>query len=78
MQGLGGLPLHLGNVDAFLGHLVKWRKLAQLGDDLDHLVDDVVDFLLRVKATEAEANRGVGQIFADAQSLEDVAGFQRG
>src|SRR5580704_3685837 len=78
MQGLGGLPLHLGDVDAFLGHLVKWRKFAQLGDDLDHLVDDVVDFLLRVKAAEAEADRGVGQIFADAERLEDVAGFKGG
>src|ERR1700730_1202730 len=78
MQGLGGLPLHLGDVDAFLGHLVKWGKLAQLGDDLNHLVDDVVDFLLRVKSTEAETDRGVGQIFADAQSLKDIARFQRG
>src|SRR5208282_6045252 len=78
MQGLGGLPLHLGDVDTFLGHLVKWRKLAQLGDDLDHLFDDIVDFLLRVKATEAEADRSVGQVLSDAQSLEDVARFQRG
>src|SRR4249920_2411118 len=78
MQGLGGLPLHLGDVDAFLGHLVKWRKLAQLGDDLDHLIDDVVDFLLRVKAAEAKADRGVGQILAYAQSFEYIAGFQGG
>src|ERR1700722_9916064 len=78
MQGLGGLPLHLGDVDAFLGHLVKWRELAQFGDDLDHLVDHVVDFLLRVEAAEAEADRGVRQGFADAQRLEDVAGLQGG
>src|SRR5579864_784644 len=78
MRGLGGLPLHFGNVDAFLGHFIKGRKLTQLGDDLDHLVDDVVDFLLRIEAAEAEADRGVCEVFADAEGLEDVAGFQSG
>src|SRR6266436_1711022 len=78
MQDLGGLPLHLGDVDTFLSHLVKRRKLAQFGDDLDHLVDDVVDFLLRIEASEAEADRGVGQVFPYAQGFEDVAGFQSG
>src|SRR5580692_9741908 len=78
MQGLGRLPLHLGDIDTFLGHLIKWRKLAQLGDDLDHFVNHVVDFLLRVESAESEADRGVGQVFSDAQRLENVAGFQSG
>src|SRR5277367_6820471 len=78
MQGLGRLPLHLGDVDAFFGHLVKGRKLAQLGDDLHHLIDDVVDLLLRVKAAQAEADRGMGQVFANSQSLQHIAGLQGG
>jgi hypothetical protein len=68
MQILGGLPLHFGDVYAFLGHLVKRRKLTQFGDDLDHLVDHIVHFLLRVKAAEAEADRGVRQVFSDARA----------
>src|SRR5580704_2876134 len=78
MQGLGRLPLHFGDVDAFLSHLIKRRKLAQFGDDLDHFVDHVVDFLLRVESAESEADRGVRQVFSDAQRLEHVAGFQSG
>src|SRR5690242_1847866 len=76
MQVLGRLPLHFGDVDAFLGHFIKGRKLTQLGDDLDHLVNDVVDFLLRVEPAEPEADRSVRQVFSDAQRLQHVAGFQ--
>src|SRR6266851_2070894 len=73
---LGCLPFHFRDVDSLFGHFVKRGKLAELGDDLHHLVDDVVDFLLRVEASEAEANRGVGEVFADAYCFEYVARLQ--
>src|SRR5256885_2826406 len=47
---LRGLPLHLGNIDAFFGHFVQGRKLSQFTDHLNHLIDDVVYFFLRIKA----------------------------
>jgi len=55
----------LRNVDSLFSHFVERGKLAQLGDDLHHLVDDVVDFLLRIETAEAEADRRVSQVFAD-------------
>src|SRR4029077_7288378 len=61
---LGGLPFHFRNIDSLFGHSVERRKRAELGDDLHHLVDDVVDLLLRVEAPQAEADRGVGEGFA--------------
>src|SRR5712692_2723112 len=77
MQLLSGLPLHFRNVYAFLGHLIKWRKLAQLGDHLSHFVNHVVDLFLRVEAAEPKADRGMRQIFADAEGLQHVAGLER-
>src|SRR6266849_2922894 len=77
MQLLGGLPLHFRNVYAFLGHLIKWRKLAQLGDHLSHFVNHVVDLFLRVEAAEPKADRGMRQIFADAEGLQHVDGLER-
>src|SRR5260370_28843815 len=46
---LGCLPLHFRNIDALFGHFVERRELAQLGDDLHHFVDNVIDLLLGVK-----------------------------
>src|SRR5882724_6661671 len=63
---LGCLPFHFRDVDSLFGHFVERRELAQLGDDLNHLVDDVVNFLLRIETAESESDRGVGEVFADA------------
>src|SRR5260370_41082672 len=46
---LGCLPLHFRNIDALFGHFVNRGKLARLGDVLNHLFDDVLDFLLCVE-----------------------------
>src|SRR6266481_6891262 len=62
---LGCLPFHLRNIDSLFSHFVERGELAQLGDDLNHLVDDVLDFLLRVEAAEAESDRGVREVFAN-------------
>ena len=41
------------------------------------LAADVIHFFLGVEAAEAEADRGVRQIVADAQRLQHVAGLER-
>src|SRR5260370_5178590 len=53
---LGCLPFHFRDIDALVGHFIERGQFAQLGDDLNHLVDDVVDFLLRIEAAEADSN----------------------
>ena len=63
---MGG-PLDLGEVDAFLDHLVERGELAEVLDDGDDLVGDVVDFCLGVEAAEAEADGGVGDVVAEAE-----------
>src|SRR5258708_13094702 len=63
---LGRLPLHLGDVYAFLSHLIERRKLAQLGDHLNHLVRDVIDLFFGVEAAQPETDGGVRQVFAHA------------
>src|SRR5213078_2474899 len=73
---LGCLPFHLGNIDSLFGHFVKRGELAQLGDDLNHLVNDVVDLFLRVETAEAESDRGVSEVFANTQCFEYVARLQ--
>ena len=75
---LVGSPLDLGEVDAFLDHLVERGELAEVLDDGDDLVGDVVDLCLGVEAAEAEADGGVSDVVAEAEGLEDVAGLQRG
>src|SRR5260370_15223073 len=53
---LSCLPFHFRDIDSLFGHFVERGELAQLGDDLNHLVDDVVYLLLRVETAEAESN----------------------
>src|SRR3990172_10188746 len=59
-------PLHLGQIDAFLHHLVERRHLAELldlgGEELDH----VIDLLLGGEAAEAEPDRAVREVGAGA------------
>src|SRR5712664_735169 len=62
---LGGLPFYFRNVYSLFSHFVERGKLTELGDDLHHLFDDVVDFFLRIETAEAKANRRVSQVFAD-------------
>src|SRR6516165_4357068 len=66
LQKLRGLPFDLGNVDSFLGHLVERRKLAKLGYNLHHFVGHIIDFFLRRKAPQAEADRRMRQILTYA------------
>jgi hypothetical protein len=47
-------PLDFGEIDAFLHHFVKRRKLAQMLDDVDDLGGYVVHFSLCVETAEAE------------------------
>ena len=71
-------PLNLAEVDAFLDHLVEWREFAEVLDDVDNLVADVVDLGLGVEAAQTEADGRVRDVVAEAERLEDVAGFERG
>src|ERR1700730_1021608 len=65
LSALGCLPVHFRDVDTFLGHFIQRGQLTQFGYHLHHLVDDVVDFLLRVETAEAKADRRMSQVFAD-------------
>src|SRR4051812_3868791 len=65
-------PLHAGEVDPLLVHLVKRGHLPELVDLADHQIRHVVDLLLGVEAAEAEADRRVRQVVADAHGVEDV------
>ncbi len=49
-------PLDLAEVDAFLDHLVERGEFAEVLDDVDDLVADVVDLGLGVEAAQAEAD----------------------
>src|SRR5688572_13076001 len=71
-------PLDALEVDAFLVHLPERREVAQLRNLVDDQLDHVVHLLLGVEATEAEADRGVGQLLADAEGAQHVARLERG
>src|SRR3954468_16704200 len=75
---LVGCPVHGGEVDSLFVHLVQGRHLPQLVDLADHEVGDVVDLLQRVEAAEAEADRRVGEVVADAHRVEHVRGLEAG
>jgi hypothetical protein len=63
---MGG-PLDLGEVDTFLDHLVERRELAEVLDDVDDLVGDVIDFRLVVEAAETKADGAVCDVVAEAE-----------
>ena len=62
-------PDNLGKIDAFFGHLVERRKLAQLLHHVDHLVGHVIDFVFRVEPAEAEPDGRMRQVVARAQAF---------
>src|SRR5580658_494732 len=69
-------PLDLREVNAFLDHLVERGELAEVLDNVDQLVGDIVDLGLVVEAADAKADGAVRDVVAEAQSLEHVAGLQ--
>src|SRR5262245_15337617 len=69
-------PFHLGQIDALVVHVVQRAERAELLDRRDDLLDRVVDLVLRRPAAQRQAERAVGQLVADAQALEDVAGLE--
>src|SRR5271165_2277245 len=73
---LVGSPLHALEIDSFSVHLVEGRQVAQARDLAYDQVGDVVDFLFRVEASEAEADARVRELVADAQGPEHVARLQ--
>ena len=54
-------------IHALFRHLIERRKFAQLRDHVDDAAGDVIDFFFGVEAAQAEADRGVRQVVADAQ-----------
>src|SRR5665213_1514578 len=69
-------PIHFADVDSLFGHFVERGQFTQALHDFDDAVGDVIHFFRSVEAAEAEADRGVGKIFANAQCLEHVAWFE--
>src|SRR5271163_3563106 len=76
-RNLVRLPLNLRNIDAFLHHLIERRQLAKFLHDVDQLVGYVIDFGLVVEAAQAEADRAVRDIVAEAQSLQYIRWLKR-
>src|SRR5262245_5201268 len=68
-----GLPVDGLQIDALAVHLVERRHLAQPLDLLDHARRDVVDLFFGVEATDAEADRGVRELFAHPHRAQHVA-----
>src|SRR5689334_2523714 len=66
-------PLNRFEVDPLLVHLVKRRHLAELAHAPDDEVGHVVDLLVGVESSDAEANRRVRQLFADPHRPQHVA-----
>src|SRR6266478_7782248 len=60
VTGLGGLPVHLGNIDTLFSHFVEGRKFAKFVDDRDHLIGHIVNLFFGVETAQSEANRSVG------------------
>ncbi len=60
-------PLDLGQVDAFLDHLVERRELAKVPYYVDELVSHVINLGLGVEATDAEADGRVRDVVAQAE-----------
>ena len=71
-------PLDRLHVDSLLSHLVQRGHLAEAVYLADDAIDDVIDFLLRREAAEAEADAAMGQFVADAECSQDVTRFQAG
>src|SRR5258708_3524848 len=65
-------PLDRLQIDAFLGHLPQWRKLPEPIHALNHIVRHVVDLFFGIEASDPESNRGVRQLFADAERPKHV------
>src|ERR1700758_3835128 len=70
-------PLHVFQVDAFFGHFVERRKLAQALDRFDHTIGHIVDFRLGIESPNAKANRAMRQVVAGAESLQYIRWLQR-
>src|SRR5260221_8075937 len=75
---VAALPLDLGQIDAFLDHLVERRELAQAPHGAHDLSDREVDLLALREPAEAEADRAVRQLVSDLHRAQDVARFQAG
>src|SRR5580700_6381805 len=71
-------PGHLTQIDTFLCHLVQRRQLAQFPYCFDHADCYIIDLFFRVEPAETESDGSVGQIVADTERLENVAGLERG
>src|SRR4026208_2127948 len=65
-------PLDRLDVDPFLMHLPERRQRAEALDRLHDQIDDEVDLLLRVEPTDAEPDRRVGELLADAARAGDA------
>src|SRR5581483_1862895 len=72
-----GLPFNPHQVHTVFHPFVKRRKRTQLFYNIDHFCGHVVDFGLRVKAAQSEADRAVRQIIAQAKGFQHIRGLDR-
>src|SRR5262249_28600232 len=70
---LDGLEIHALEV-----HLPERGQIAKLLHLVDDELDDMVHLFLGIETAEAEADRRVRQLLADAEGAEDVARLERG
>merc|ERR1712094_9474 len=59
-------------------HFPQWTELSELLHHLDSFLHGVIDLPLRGEPPDAEPQRGVGHVVAQAEGPEDVGGLQAG
>ncbi len=70
-------PLNGFQIDPFFGHFIQRGHFPQLRHYLDNLLNSIVNLVVRVEPTKAEANRGMSQFSPDAEGAKHIGRLQR-